>query len=115
MAEEVKKTTTKTTKTTPKTTKTTATKVAKVEKKVVDTVEKVEKPVEKKVVAKKSNKKTIRVTLVKSPIGYKKDQINTVKALGLNKINSSYELCDNACVRGMIFKVKHLVRVEEIN
>ena len=58
--------------------------------------------------------KKIRVTLVKSPIGYKYDQRKTVEALGLNKLNSSHELVDNPAVRGMIFKVKHLVRVEEI-
>ena len=64
-------------------------------------------------VAKKNTKK-IRVTLVKSPIGYSKDQKRTVVALGLNKLNSSHELPDNEAVRGMIFKIKHLVRVEEI-
>ena len=63
-------------------------------------------------VAKKANK--IKVTLVKSPIGYSKDQKRTVVALGLNKLNSSNELPDNCAVRGMIFKIKHLVRVEEI-
>ena len=57
----------------------------------------------------------IKVTLVKSYIGYNKDQARTVKALGLNKMNSSNELVDNPCVRGMINKVKHLVRVEELN
>ena len=60
------------------------------------------------------NSKKLRVTLVKSPIGYSKDQKRTVVALGLNKLNSSHELPDNGAVRGMIFKVKHLVRVEEI-
>ena len=63
-------------------------------------------------VAKKENK--IKVTLVKSPIGFSKDQKRTVVALGLNKLNSSNELPDNSAVRGMIFKIKHLVRVEEI-
>lgn len=63
-------------------------------------------------VAKKEKK--LRVTLVKSPIGYKADQRRTVVALGLNKLNSSNELPDNGAVRGMIFKIKHLVRVEEI-
>ena len=63
-------------------------------------------------VAKKDKK--IRVTLVKSAIGYSKDQKRTVVALGLNKLNSSNELPDNSAVRGMIFKIKHLVRVEEI-
>ena len=60
------------------------------------------------------NSKKIRVTLVKSAIGFSKDQKRTVTALGLNKLNSSNELPDNDAVRGMIFKVKHLVRVEEI-
>ena len=63
-------------------------------------------------VAKKE--KRIRVVLVKSPIGFSKDQKRTVTALGLNKLNSSHELPDNDAVRGMIFKIKHLVRVEEI-
>ena len=58
--------------------------------------------------------KKIRVTLVKSAIGFSKDQKRTVVALGLNKLNSSNELPDNSAVRGMIFKIKHLVRVEEI-
>lgn len=60
------------------------------------------------------NEKRIRVTLVKSPIGYNADQRRTAVALGLNKLNSSNELPDNGAVRGMIFKIKHLVRVEEI-
>ena len=60
-----------------------------------------------------ANKK-VRVTLIKSTIGYNKDQARTAKALGLGKINSSNELPDNDAVRGMIFKIKHLVRVEEI-
>ena len=60
------------------------------------------------------NEKKIRVTLVKSAIGYSKEQKRTVVALGLNKLNSSNELPDNGAVRGMIFKIKHLVRVEEI-
>ena len=63
-------------------------------------------------VAKKDKK--LRVTLVKSAIGYSKDQKRTVVALGLNKLNSQNELPDNSAVRGMIFKIKHLVRVEEI-
>ena len=63
-------------------------------------------------VAKKE--KMLRVTLVKSPIGFSKDQKRTVTALGLNKLNSSNELPDNNAVRGMIFKVKHLVRVDEV-
>lgn len=59
-------------------------------------------------------KKTLRITQVKSAIGYKKDQGATLKALGLGKIGRTVEQVDNDCVRGMIFKVKHLVEVENI-
>ena len=59
-------------------------------------------------------KKTLRITQVKSSIGYKADQGKTLRALGLGKINRSVEQVDNESVRGMIFKVKHLVKVEEI-
>ena len=59
-------------------------------------------------------KKTLRITQVKSSIGYKEDQGKTLRALGLGKINRSVEQVDNESVRGMIFKVKHLVKVEEI-
>ncbi len=57
--------------------------------------------------------KTIKVTLVKSTIGCKKDQIATVKALGLHKLHHTVEKPDNDQIRGMIFKVSHLVKVEE--
>ena len=58
--------------------------------------------------------KTLTVKLVKSAVcGVKKDQTRTVRALGLRKINSTNTLPDNESVRGMIFKVKHLVTVEE--
>ena len=56
-------------------------------------------------------KKTLRITQVKSS---KEDQGKTLRALGLGKINRSVEQVDNESVRGMIFKVKHLVKVEEI-
>ena len=59
-------------------------------------------------------KKTLRITQVKSAIGKKYDQERTLKALGLGKIGRSVDPVDNPCVRGMIFKVKHLVEVEEI-
>ena len=58
--------------------------------------------------------KKLKITLVKSTIGALKDQQATVKALGLKKTNSTVEQPDNACIRGMIFKVKHLVKVEEL-
>jgi large subunit ribosomal protein L30 len=56
----------------------------------------------------------LKITLVKSTIGALDDQQATVKALGLKKTNSSVVHEDNPAVRGMIFKVKHLVKVEEI-
>lgn len=58
--------------------------------------------------------KQLKVTLVKSTIGALDDQQATIKALGLHKISSSAIKPDNACIRGMIFKVKHLVKVEEV-
>jgi large subunit ribosomal protein L30 len=59
--------------------------------------------------------KKLRVTLVKSPIGDTHYQKKTVKALGLTRLNSVIEQPDNPSVRGMIFSVRHLVRVEEID
>lgn len=56
----------------------------------------------------------LRVTLVKSTIGSKKDQIATVKALGLHKIRSVVEHEDTPQIRGMVTKVSHLVKCEEI-
>ena len=58
--------------------------------------------------------KTLRITQVKSSIGRKYDQGRTLKALGLGKIGRTVEHVDNEGIRGMIFKVKHLVEVEEI-
>ena len=57
----------------------------------------------------------IKVTLVKSPIGYSSSQRATVKALGLKKINSSVIKDDSKEIRGMIRKINHLLSVEEIN
>lgn len=59
-------------------------------------------------------KKTLRITQVKSAIGRKADQGKTLRALGLGKIGRVVDQVDNNAVRGMIFKVKHLVEVEEI-
>lgn len=58
--------------------------------------------------------KKLKITLVKSTIGALKDQQATVKALGLKKTNSTVEQPDNACIRGMLFRVRHLVKVEEL-
>lgn len=57
--------------------------------------------------------KTLKIKLVKSPIGYSKRQKGTVKALGLKKLNDIVEQADTPVIRGMIFKVSHLVEVEE--
>ena len=56
----------------------------------------------------------LRVTLVKSPIGAVPKHKATVEALGLRKLHKTVELPDNDAVRGMIWHVKDLVKVEEI-
>jgi len=56
---------------------------------------------------------TIRVTQIKSAIGRKNDQRRTLIGLGLNKLHRQRELEDTPAVRGMINKVRHLVRVDE--
>lgn len=58
-------------------------------------------------------KATVTVTQTRSPIGRHSDQRATLKGLGLNRINRTRTLEDTSAVRGMIDKVKHLVRVEE--
>ena len=58
--------------------------------------------------------KKLKVTLVKSPIGYDKRQSEILKALGLKKLNHSVVLPDNESVKGSVFHVKHLVKVEEV-
>jgi large subunit ribosomal protein L30 len=60
-----------------------------------------------------AKKNTLKIKLVKSPIGYSERQKGTVKALGLKKINDIVEHTDSPVIRGMIFKVSHLVEVEE--
>ncbi|MCR4690325.1 MAG: 50S ribosomal protein L30 [Lachnospiraceae bacterium] len=57
--------------------------------------------------------KTIKVTLVKSPIGAIPKHKRTVEALGLKKMHKTVELPDNAATRGMVEQVRHLVKVEE--
>ncbi|HIT68861.1 MAG TPA: 50S ribosomal protein L30 [Candidatus Aphodomonas merdavium] len=58
--------------------------------------------------------KKLKITLVKSPIACLKKQIRTVEALGLHKLHQSVVQDDNPAIRGMIFAVKHMVTVEEI-
>lgn len=57
----------------------------------------------------------LKITLVKSPIGALKKHKATVEALGLKKMHDEVIKDDNACIRGMVFKVNHLVKVEELN
>jgi large subunit ribosomal protein L30 len=61
----------------------------------------------------KKKEKIVRITLVKSPIGYSARQKRTVRALGLRKMNDAVEHVDSAAVRGMINAVSHLLAVEE--
>jgi len=62
---------------------------------------------------KKDKGKALRVTLVKSPIGYTKDQKATVRALGLRRMNQIVEHNDSPALRGMLNKISHLIKVEE--
>jgi large subunit ribosomal protein L30 len=55
----------------------------------------------------------LRVTLVKSPIGFTKDQKATVRALGLHRMHQTVEHKDTPALRGMLTKVIHLLKIEE--
>ncbi len=57
--------------------------------------------------------KTLKITLVRSPIGFDKTQKATVVGMGLRKIRHTVELKDTPETRGMIHKVRHLVTVAE--
>lgn len=59
-------------------------------------------------------KKMLRVTQVRSLIGYEQSQRATVRSLGLRRIRHTVEVPDTPQVRGMLFKVRHLVKVEEV-
>lgn len=60
-------------------------------------------------------KRTIKVTQIASPIGREADQRQTLVGLGLNKLHRTRELEDTPAVRGMVDKVRHLVRVKEVD
>lgn len=62
--------------------------------------------------AEKKSANKIKVIYTKSCIGYNKNQAKVLESLGLKKLNDSNVLPDNPAVRGMIFKVRHLVSVE---
>jgi large subunit ribosomal protein L30 len=57
--------------------------------------------------------KTVRVTLVRSAIGYSVKHKETVRALGLHRISQTVEQLDTPVLRGMLRKVNHLVKIEE--
>ncbi len=56
----------------------------------------------------------LRIQLVRSLIGYRADQRATVRSLGLRRMHQVVERPDTPIVRGQIFKVQHLVKVEEV-
>jgi large subunit ribosomal protein L30 len=56
----------------------------------------------------------LRITLVRSTIGRPADQGRTVASLGLRKLNATVERPNNRSIRGMVAKISHLVRVEEL-
>ena len=62
---------------------------------------------------KASSQKKVRITLVRSPIGYSYRQKATVKALGLHRMHQTIEHNDTPALRGMIAKISHLLEVEE--
>jgi large subunit ribosomal protein L30 len=66
----------------------------------------------KKAAAKPAAKK-LKITLVRSPIGFNKTQGKTVRGMGLRRIRHTVELPDTPETRGMILKVRHLVEVAE--
>ena len=68
---------------------------------------------EKKARATKASAKTLKITLLRSPIGFNETQGKTVQGMGLRRIRHSVELPDTPETRGMILKVRHLVEVSE--
>jgi large subunit ribosomal protein L30 len=59
-------------------------------------------------------RKVLRITLVRSPIGYSRDQKATVRALGLRRLHQTVEKADTPAIRGMVAKVQHMLKVEEV-
>ena len=57
----------------------------------------------------------LRITLTKSPVGNRREQKRTVRALGLKRMHQTVELGNTPTIRGMVNKVSHLVTVEELN
>jgi large subunit ribosomal protein L30 len=67
----------------------------------------------KKAAKKTADTKRVKVTLVKSTIGFDRKQAAVVQGMGLRRINHTVELADTPSIRGMIHKVRHLVAVAE--
>lgn len=63
---------------------------------------------------KESKEKVVRITLVRSPIGYSKEHKAAVRALGFKHLHQTVEQVDSPTLRGMLYKVAHLVEVEEV-
>ncbi len=57
--------------------------------------------------------KILRITLVRSPIGYSKEHKAAIKSLGFRRLHQTVEHVDSPTLRGMLYKVTHLVEVEE--
>ena len=66
----------------------------------------------KRAAKKPADAKRVKVTLVKSTIGFNKKQAAVVESMGLRRLNHSIEVADTPAMRGMIHKVRHLVTVE---
>jgi large subunit ribosomal protein L30 len=64
--------------------------------------------------AKDKQGKTLKITWLRSSIGNRRDQKDTIRSLGLSRLNQTVEHPDSPQVRGQIFKVKHLIQVEEV-
>ena len=62
---------------------------------------------------KQTETKRVKITLVKSTIGFNRDQAKVVQGMGLRRIGHTVELADTPATRGMIHKVRHLVTVEQ--
>ncbi len=58
--------------------------------------------------------KKVRITLVKSAIGYSVKHKATLRALGFHRLHETVELVDTPALRGMLIKVNHLVQIEEV-
>ena len=57
--------------------------------------------------------KQLSITLRRSPVGRPRDQRETARSLGLTRLHKTVRQPDNACIRGMVFKIRHLVEVAE--